>query len=154
MALSGEFTTDWSGLTSGEGSSPTVQMTAPDGVALKKPWVIAIAAADLTQDGLEVVVTDSDGGVMTRTATPTKAYEAGKLYTAEIPYEPDFTGNIYGTVTCGGSPVEGVLVSDGIDIVETDSNGHYAIQSEKKWAVRVPPTAVRRVSRFPPTCLR
>ena len=133
VPLAGEFTTDWSGLTAGEGSSPTALMTDPDGVALGTPWVIAIAAADLTQDGLEVVVTDADGGVMTRTATPTKAYEAGKLYTAEIPYEPDFTGNIYGTVTCCGSPVEGVLVSDGIDIVETDSNGHYAIQSEKKW---------------------
>ena len=131
--LSGQFSTDWSGLTAGEASSPTVWMTAPDGVALGTPWVIAIAAADLTQDGLEVVVTDSDGGVMTRKATPSKAYEAGRLYTAEIPYEPDFTGNIYGTVTCDGNPVEGVLVSDGIDIVETDSDGHYAIQSEKKW---------------------
>ncbi|MBO4476336.1 MAG: calcineurin-like phosphoesterase C-terminal domain-containing protein [Bacteroidales bacterium] len=133
VPLSGAFSTDWSGLTAGQESSPTVQMTYPDGVPLGTPWIIAIAAADLTQDGLEVIVTDGDGGVMKRKTKPSKAYEAGKMYTAQIPYTPDFYGNIYGTVTCNGSPVEGVLVSDGIDIVETDSHGHYAIQSEKKW---------------------
>ena len=133
VPLSGEFSTDWNGITAGEGSEVNVRMTAPDGVALGEPWVIAFAAADLSQDGFEIVVTDTDGGVMTRTATPSKAYEAGKLYTTTIPYEPDFQGNIYGTVTCEGSPMEGVLVSDGIDIVETDADGHYAIQSEKKW---------------------
>ena len=133
VPLSGVFSTDWSGLTAGAGSSPTVRMVDCYGISLGTPWLIAIAPADLTHDGLEVVVTDADGGVMTRSATPTKAYEAGKLYTTTIPYSPDFTGNIYGTVTCGGNPVEGVLVSDGIDIVETDSKGHYAIQSEKKW---------------------
>ena len=133
VSLSGAFSTEWNGLIAGDGTVPSVRMADPDGVELGKPWVLAIAPADLTQDGLEVVITDADGGVMTRSATPTKAYEAGKLYTTTIPYSPDFTGNIYGTVTCGGSPMEGVLVSDGIDIVETDSNGHYAIQSEKKW---------------------
>lgn len=133
VPLSGEFSTDWNGLSPSSSSSASVQICNADGVDLGTPWVFAIAAADLTADGIEVVVTDADGGVMMRKATPSKAYEAGKLYTTEIPYSPDFTGNIYGTVTCEGNPMEGVLVSDGIDIVETDANGRYAIQSEKKW---------------------
>ena len=130
--LSGEYTTDWTAPT-GECSENYVRMVATQGVALGTPWVIAIAPADLTSDVLEVVVTDADGGVMTRRATPTKAYAAGHIYTSEIPYTPDFEGNIYGTVTCGGSPLEGVLVSDGINIVETDADGRYALQSEKEW---------------------
>ena len=81
-ALSGAFTTDWSALTAGEDSEDYVRMVAPDGVALGTPWVIAIAPADLTSDVLEVTVTDADGGVMTRRATPSKAYSAGHIYTS------------------------------------------------------------------------
>ena len=68
VALSGAFSTDWSGLTAGDGTVPSVLMTAPEGVEFGKPWVLAVAPADLTQDGLEVVITDADGGVMTRSA--------------------------------------------------------------------------------------
>lgn len=89
VPLSGAFATDWNGITAGAGSSSWVQMADASGVDLGKPWVIAIAPADLTQDGLEVVITDSNGGVMTRRAKPSKTYEAGRLYTATIPYLPD-----------------------------------------------------------------
>lgn len=40
-------------------------------------------------------------------------------------------GNINGRVTCAGKPVSGVSVSDGVDIVLTDSLGRYSLQSEK-----------------------
>ena len=39
---------------------------------------------------------------------------------------------IYGTVECNGTPLEGVAVSDGYNIVKTDSKGVYNIVSEKR----------------------
>lgn len=39
--------------------------------------------------------------------------------------------NVTGTVTCDGSAVSGVAVSDGISVVTTDKQGHYALQSDK-----------------------
>ncbi|MCR4570776.1 MAG: hypothetical protein K5652_01060, partial [Bacteroidales bacterium] len=41
--------------------------------------------------------------------------------------------NVFGKVTCNGTGVKDVLVSDGIDIVKTDANGNYRLQSDKKW---------------------
>jgi len=41
--------------------------------------------------------------------------------------------NVYGSVTCDGAGVPGVLISDGIEIVKTDANGNYKLQSGKKW---------------------
>ena len=41
--------------------------------------------------------------------------------------------NITGKVTCEGAGVPDVLVSDGIEIVKTDADGNYRLQSDKKW---------------------
>ena len=41
--------------------------------------------------------------------------------------------NVWGKVTCGNAGVPDVLVSDGVEIVKTDANGNYRLQSEKKW---------------------
>ena len=110
------------------------KMEAQQGVALGQPWFVAFAPGDYTQTGITVVVTDTDGGAMLRNATPNKAYEAGKMYSASLEYVPDpEIMNVYGSVTCGGAGVPGVLVSDGINIYETDEAGHYAFHSEKKW---------------------
>jgi len=110
------------------------KMEAGEDVELGKPWFVAIAPGDYTQEGIRLIVTDADGGVMLRNATPNKAYEAGKMYSASLAYEPDpELMNVYGTVTCAGEGVPGVPVSDGITIVRTDENGHYAFHSEKKW---------------------
>lgn len=38
-----------------------------------------------------------------------------------------------GQVTCNGSPVEGVTVSDGVEVVRTDSEGKYSLVSQKKY---------------------
>lgn len=38
---------------------------------------------------------------------------------------------VIGTVTCGGRPVGGVPVSDGVNIVQTDADGKYVLQTEK-----------------------
>ena len=39
---------------------------------------------------------------------------------------------VYGTVECNGTPLEGVAVSDGYNIVKTDSKGVYNLVSEKR----------------------
>ena len=39
---------------------------------------------------------------------------------------------VIGTVTCKGAPVSGVSVSDGIDVVVTDADGKYEIETEKE----------------------
>ena len=43
--------------------------------------------------------------------------------------------NLKGMVYCEGVGVKGVLVSDGIDITETDENGHYWLNSKKTYEV-------------------
>ena len=40
---------------------------------------------------------------------------------------------IYGQVTCGGKLLSGVVLSDGVDVVKTDSDGVYRIRSDKKY---------------------
>ena len=40
--------------------------------------------------------------------------------------------NLKGTVTCDGSPVGGVAVSDGVNIVLTDAQGRYELNSDKR----------------------
>lgn len=39
--------------------------------------------------------------------------------------------NVTGTVSCGGTGVSGVAVSDGVNVVTTDKQGYYAIQTDK-----------------------
>ncbi len=70
------------------------KMEAEEGVELGKPWFVAIAPGDYTQEGLLIVVTDADGGSMTRTATVTKEYEAGMMYSTSLAYSPDPSGGI------------------------------------------------------------
>ena len=45
---------------------------------------------------------------------------------------PEVTGNITGKVSCNGTGLAGVLVSDGIQIVETDQEGNYEMASTKE----------------------
>ncbi len=41
--------------------------------------------------------------------------------------------NIYGRVYCGQQTLAGVTVSDGVEVVQTDANGVYRINSDKKY---------------------
>ena len=55
----------------------------------------------------------------------------------ETPEEPEETAwwdegsTIYGTVSCSGAPLEGVIVSDGAVVTVTDAAGHYQMASAK-----------------------
>ena len=55
---------------------------------------------------------------------------------SEIPTNP--VGNfakteIYGYVTCAGQGIEGVTVSDGVEVVRTNAEGYYSFISKKKY---------------------
>lgn len=50
---------------------------------------------------------------------------------ASIAVVAGWAQNVTGTVTCNGTGVSGVAVSDGINVVTTDEQGRYALQSDK-----------------------
>ena len=135
VSLCGDFSTDFASITPDGSTSGVVTMTADGGADAGEPFILSIAPADMTAEGLRIVITDTEGGRMTRVAKPSKPYVAGKMYSTEIDYtaEEHVSGNIIGTVSCGGAGVPGVLVTDGINIVQTDADGSYSLQSDKKW---------------------
>ena len=47
--------------------------------------------------------------------------------------EPELPANVHGKVTCNGVGLEGVLISDGVEIVKTDAEGNYRLHSDKHW---------------------
>ena len=82
--LSGAFTTDFSTFAAAEGASSEVTIQMPEGgVAPGTPIMLAIPAGDYS-GGLTAEFTDANGGVMTLHATPSKVYEAGKMYATEV----------------------------------------------------------------------
>lgn len=47
--------------------------------------------------------------------------------------EPTDGNNVYGVVHCDGEGLAGVVVSDGVEVVQTDKKGVYQFKSAKKW---------------------
>lgn len=47
--------------------------------------------------------------------------------------EPEAGSTVYGKVTCDGEGVEGVVISDGVEVVQTDADGVYQMASAKKY---------------------
>lgn len=52
---------------------------------------------------------------------------------ADVDITPSEGVTAYGIVECGGKGIPGVVVSDGIEVTVTDSEGIYQLKSEKKW---------------------
>lgn len=50
-----------------------------------------------------------------------------------IDFTPDAGTTVYGVVSTADGPVQGVVVSDGVEVSVTDEQGIYQLQSEKKW---------------------
>lgn len=48
-----------------------------------------------------------------------------------LPQTPSADANLYGLVLSGTKPLAGVCVSDGFDVVQTDSRGYYELKSDK-----------------------
>lgn len=47
--------------------------------------------------------------------------------------KPEQGSTVYGVVTCEGKPLQGVVVSDGVEVVATDASGVYQMKSAKKY---------------------
>lgn len=47
--------------------------------------------------------------------------------------KPEQGSTVYGVVTCEGKPLQGVVVSDGVEVVATDASGVYQMKSTKKY---------------------
>lgn len=97
ISLGGEFSTDFASITPGKSTTNAVTMTAPGGAPAGEPFILAIAPADMTKDGFRIVITDTRGGTITRTAKPSKPYVAGKMYSAESDFIP--VSAIFGKAT-------------------------------------------------------
>ena len=52
-------------------------------------------------------------------------------YAGEEEVEPAEGSTVYGKVTCEGTGIAGVVVSDGIEVVKTDAKGVYQLKSKK-----------------------
>lgn len=59
------------------------------------------------------------------------AYGSETVTIEQAGFQPEY--NVYGSVTCNGAGVPDVLISDGIEIVKTNAEGSYKLQSGKKW---------------------
>ena len=57
---------------------------------------------------------------------------AQSTFTSTLKAKPSKGATIYGTVECNGLPMEGVAVSDGVNIVKTNKKGVYNLVSEKR----------------------
>lgn len=53
----------------------------------------------------------------------------------EVVVEPEEGSTVYGKIFCGDKGLEGVVVTDGYEVVATDENGIYQLPSEKKNAM-------------------
>ncbi len=52
------------------------------------------------------------------------------VITDDLKLDPQTT--VYGTVSCDGAPLKGVVVSDGFEVVATDDKGMYQLKSKKE----------------------
>ncbi|MBR5704214.1 MAG: calcineurin-like phosphoesterase C-terminal domain-containing protein [Bacteroidales bacterium] len=96
-----------------------------------KEWIIDISTRALIDYSFEFEV-KPNAVESPRSGSIVFSNEAGSE-TVTIEQEGLKPANVTGRVTCAGTGVPDVLISDGVDIVKTDANGNYRLQSEKKW---------------------
>ena len=96
-----------------------------------KEWIIDISTRALIDYSFEFEV-KPNAVESPRSGSIVFSNEAGSE-TVTIEQEGLKPANVTGQVTCNGTGVPDVLVSDGIQIVKTDSKGNYRMMSEKKW---------------------
>ena len=49
------------------------------------------------------------------------------------PVKPENGSTVYGVVSCGGKPLKGVVISDGVEVTSTNADGIYQLKSSKKY---------------------
>ncbi|MBR4821848.1 MAG: calcineurin-like phosphoesterase C-terminal domain-containing protein [Bacteroidales bacterium] len=99
--------------------------------AAAKEWISDITTKALTDYSFQFDVKANESETA-RSGRIVFSNEYGSE-TVTIEQAAQAPANVFGKVTCNGNGVKDVLVSDGIDIVKTDANGNYRLQSDKKW---------------------
>ncbi|MBR6003081.1 MAG: hypothetical protein IK045_09520 [Bacteroidales bacterium] len=116
--IAGTFSTNF--WTISGGTSQEVKLTAAAGT-FTLPASVVIAPADLREDGLTVVVTDSQGDERSFELLPTRRYSAGETYTLSLDgtaAEPDVEAEVVSVTsstatvawTLGGTPSDDAAV--------------------------------------------
>lgn len=83
-ALTGGFSTDFNSLKPTGAYRNYVMVSSSKGIPGGQPVTLVMAPSDFTSDGFNVEITFKDGRKLTRTAKPSKAYKAGRIYSASI----------------------------------------------------------------------
>lgn len=120
IQLAGEFVTDFETMSPGMSGTDYVTVSSVDGVSGGKPFILAFMPADFSTEGFRIIITDENGGTMTRTAKPNKAYEAGKIYSSSINYVADTAAEM--TITA-----EGITSSTAVICWNESTNAAYTI---------------------------
>ena len=97
-------------------------------------WVKEPGKAGLTEYSFDFMVMPNESEEA-RTGKIVFTNDEGKEETITIEQAgvtPEPQGNVTGKVSCNGQGLAGVLVSDGIQIVETDQEGNYQMASTKE----------------------
>lgn len=79
---------------------------------------------------MEKIIFASPNDIATATLKITQDKREGAIDAADVPDKVGMT--IKGLVVCGGLPVAGVTVSDGVEAAQTDSDGCFWLPSKKK----------------------
>lgn len=99
---------------------------------------IVLKIKDATDNSFSVSVSEAllPGEYTVKIRRKDKSYTVSSstkvTVTVKIDISPKPTTTVYGAVFCGIKPAVGVVVSDGYEVVVTDSRGVYELNSEKK----------------------
>ncbi|MBP5381841.1 MAG: hypothetical protein J6Y45_00650, partial [Bacteroidales bacterium] len=137
-ALGGAFSTDFKSITPTPQALKVLTEELDESFTSGSEVFFMIPAGDYSEGGIEVTLTDATGKTSSQTIEPEAAFVAGRKYAFELTYgedtpQPIEEYNIFGKVTCAGAGGPGVLVSDGVEIAQTDANGEYQLISQKEW---------------------
>ncbi|MGM9737130.1 MAG: calcineurin-like phosphoesterase C-terminal domain-containing protein [Candidatus Cryptobacteroides sp.] len=93
--------------------------------------IVAVSKSNFTiqlADGISAGVY----GVSIRRGKTVKEMGTMFLIVSAAEIKPDAGSTVYGIVTCDGKGLEGVVVSDGFEVVKTDADGVYQLKSAKE----------------------
>ena len=124
--------------TSSEEADKVITMTVGEDLSLSTALELFISVpAGTYEDGFTVALTDSRGHCMNVARESSIDLLPGTLVKMpELVFDPSSSGfNVTGRVVDnGGIPIEGVVVSDGIQCVATDSDGAYFLNADTSTA--------------------
>ncbi len=140
VALSGKMTLDAEAATAthlvpaADGTSTAVALDCAEGVKLSttaETYFYIVVPAGAHANGVKVTVHDNAGGSNLYTSKAVTFVQGIVQTTDPITYAPAFSAPVYGQVcTVEGNPVANAVVSDGINVVKTNTAGYYALETD------------------------